>query len=296
MENSQSERTSDWTSIDPKANGGLFLLALAWIFFSLNFLTELNAFVRLINDPVFVPGTMRMDSATSIGTGWAQVFHIIFFLPVGVVMLFAALIRRNFAKPGRTRKIVILTAIGILLFPGTLSVAAASLVGPSPIAQQGIQNAKDSATAMEKLRTEGGVPEFSMIDEYWPGEPDTSWRTGVYNLEQPKIEETCKLAISYALENGATLARELPAGESIDLVDKTKAIDYCVKTMNGYPHKKRHKFEVVSQPFALSGASNTDPSVPLIFRLTLIKYGYQWEKPNSWGYEFFIATTFDENH
>lgn len=294
MKASQSETASDWTSRDPKANGGRFLLGLAWVFFGLNFLTELNTFTQLVNDPTYVPGTAKMNSAISIGTGWAQVAHIIFFLPVGIVMLFAALIRRPYAKPGRTKKIVVLTTLGILLFPGVLSVAAAGLVGPSPIAKQGIQNAADSKASMDLIRAEGGIPEFKMIDEYWPGEPDTSWRTGVYNLEQPNVDSYCKLAIDFATKHGATTGRELPSGAEVKLSDYAKSVDSCASTMSTYPHKKRHKFEVASQSFAMFGRSPSAPNSPLIFRLTLIKYGYQWEQPNTWGYEFFIATTYSE--
>lgn len=295
MKDSQSETTSDWTSRDPKANGGRFLLVLAWVFFGLNFLTEMNTFIQLVNDPVFVPGTAKMNSATSIGTGWAQVAHVIFFLPIGIVMLFTAMIRRPYAKPGRTKKIVILTTIGILLFPGMLSVAAAGLVGPSPIAKQGILNATASKATMDLIRAEGGVPEFKMIDEFWPGEPDTAWRTGVYNLEQPDIDSYCKIAFDFAVKHGATAARELPSGPVVQLSNYAKSLDSCVATMNTYPHKKRHKFEVVSQSFAFFGQSLNALHSPLTFRLTLIKYGYQWEQPNTWGYEFFIATTYGEH-
>lgn len=282
----------DWPKKDPKASGGMILLALAWIFLATNLAIELNTFIALINDPIFVPGTPKMNSSISIGTGWAQVVHVIFFLPIGVVMLAAAGIRSPEAKKGRTKKIVILTTAGILLFPGTLSVAAAGIFGPTPTAKQGIQNAVDSKTTIDRIRSEGVAAEFKMIDEYWPGEPDTSWRTGVFNLEVPEIPKHCALAIDLAVKNGATQMQELPSGQPADLTNRVLAIDSCVKTMNSYPHKDRHRYELVSPELLMSGKSTTAPNSPVIFRLTLIKYGYAWEKPNTWGYELFISTNY----
>ena len=282
----------DWPKKDPKASGGMILLALAWIYLATNLAIELNTFIALINDPIFVPWTPKMNSSISIGTGWAQAVHVIFFIPIGVVMLAAAGIRSPEAKKGRTKQIVILTVAGILLFPGTLSVAAAGVFGPTPTAKQGIQNAVDSKTTIDRIRSEGGVPEFSMIDEYWPGEPDTSWRTGVFNLEVPEISKHCGLAIDLAVKNGATQMQELPSGQPVDLADRDLAIDSCVKTMNSYPHMKRHKFEAVSPQLSMSGESKSAPHSPVVFRLTLLKYGYAWEKPNTWGYEFFISTNY----
>lgn len=283
----------DWPKKDPNASGGMILLALAWIFLATNFSIELNTFISLINDPIFVPGTPKMSSSISIGTGWAQAAHVIFFVPIGVIMLAAAAIRSPETKKGRTKKIIILTTAGILLFPGTLSVAAAGLVGPTPYAKQGIQNALDSKTTIDRIRSEGGVAEFSMIDEYWPGEPDTSWRTGVFNLEAPEIPKHCALVIDFAVKNGATQMQELPSGIPVDLTDRAIAIDSCAKTMNSYQHIKRHKFEVVSPQLVMSGESAVAPNSPIIFRLTLLKYGYAWEKPNTWGYELFISTNYE---
>ena len=270
----------------------LIILVFAWALFALNLIIEANFFFALRNDPIFNPATGAMDSAISITAGMSAVLHIIFLIPIATVIIVATIILRRGMSPRRLRGIVILSIAGMLLIPGTTSVALAGWLGPNAHALEGKQNALDSRATLERIRAEGVPAKFRMIDEYMPGEPDTAWRTGAYSLERPEIAATCEEVISYASKNGATMLQQLPDGASIQISNHNDAVAACVRTMNTYPHKKRHKYEVISKQLLLSGVTNVEPRSPISFRLTLLKYGYTWEKPNTWGYELFISTDY----
>lgn len=292
MNDSVSDRAPEWTSKDPRANGGKIILILAWIFFAAALFVELSYFFAMRSDPIFKPWSTTMSSGISISAGWSQVMHIVAFLPFGIVMIFAALIRRQAMKTGRFKKSMILLVAGILLFPGTLSVALASVLGPDAVAREGQQNAVDSKITMDQIHAEGVPKVFANIDEYWPGEPDTTWRTGALYLDEPQISETCATAIDYAASKGATQVQELPSGPVTKIADREAAIASCVATMESYPKQAKHRFEVISPQFAMNGIAQAQPNSPISFILCLIKNGYEAERPYTWGYEFLIATTY----
>ena len=274
---------------------GAVPLAISIILAALNVLIEFGTYTNLRNNPEFDPATGVIPYPDSMYLGLAQLVDIAVFGSIGVVMLVLAIKGIKQMPRKRFITIAVLTAVNLVIYPGTTSVWLVQATGSSDTALQGQQDGKDSIATVKYLQSQPLPQGFDMINEYYEGFPNTSWRTGVYNLPEANIEATCQQVIDYAITYGADMWKADPqtAPKAFDgSGDEVKA---CVATMENYPKLAVQVNEVWSQPFMVYGNANFGAHSPVKFELSLLKYGPNWEVPNSWGYEFKIGTWYTED-
>lgn len=277
-------------------SGGLVSLIIAAIILAINVVIEAIFFFDLRNNPSFNFQTGVLPYPTSMIVGFYQVFDLFVLSTIGIAFLVIAIIARARSTQKRLISIAVMSVISLAIFPGTVSLKLAQAMGPSAIAEQGIQNTKDSLATIKALKSSMMPAGFDMFSEFYQGEPDSSLRVGVYNLDVPNIETTCDEVLDFVISKGATEFRASDIGPLQSIDDPDSVLQSCISTVSTYPILKVQRLEVWSDPIYFYGPSNFEADgatgVPMSYKLTLIKYGSDWEKPNSWGYEFMISTTY----
>lgn len=295
----ENKLAEDKTAAAADKSGGMASLIVAALILVLNVTFEAILFFELRNNPSFDFQTGVLPYPTSMTVGFYQVFDLFVLSTIGITFLVLAIVARSRAPKGRLRAIVIMTVLGLIIFPGTLGVKLAQTLGPTAIAQEGKQNTKDSLVTIQALNSSELPAGFEMFKEFYQGEPDSSLRTGVYNLDKPEIASTCQEVVNYVIANGATEYRASDYGYIQPIGNTDLVAQACISTISAYPNLKVQRLEVLSDPIYFYGPSSLEANgaiaVPMSYKLTLIKYGSEWEKPYSWGYEFMISTTFAQD-
>jgi hypothetical protein len=277
-------------------SGGMASLIVAALVLALNVIFEAILFLELRNNPSFDFQTGVLPYPTSMTVGFNQVFDLFVLSTIGIAFLVLAIVARARTPKRRLRAIVIMTVLSLVIFPGTIAVKLAQALGPSSIALEGKQNTKDSLSTLQALNNSELPAGFEMINEFYQGEPDSSLRTGVYNLDEPEIASICQEVVTYVISKGATQYRASDSGTLQPIAGPDALVETCGTTLGTYPVLKVQRLEVFSEPIYFYGPSSFEAngaiSVPMSYKLTLIKYGSEWEKPYSWGYEFMISTTY----
>jgi hypothetical protein len=280
-------------------SGGMASLIVAALVLVLNVIFEAILFLELRDNPSFDFQTGVLPYPTSMTVGFNQVFDLFVLSTIGIAFLVLAIVARARTPKRRLRAIVIMTVLGLVIFPGTIAVKLAQALGPSSIALEGKENIKDSLSTLQVLNNSELPAGFEMINEFYQGEPDSSLRTGVYNLDEPEITSTCQEVVTYVIAKGATQYRASDSGSLQPIAGPDALVETCGTTLGTYPVLKVQRLEVFSEPIYFYGPSSFEANgaigVPMSYKLTLIKYGSEWERPYSWGYEFMISTTFAQD-
>ncbi|MEY4061364.1 MAG: hypothetical protein RIQ31_1026 [Actinomycetota bacterium] len=284
-----------------ETSAGLIPMIVAIALFAINLVAEIAFFIEFRNDPELSTLGASMYP-TSMYLGLVQVLDIFVISTISIVFFIVALRARRTYVKGRMRLISIFTVANLLIFPGAFAMPLATALGPSESAQALNVLRQESFETLTQIRSLELPAGFEMIDEFYSCveagcgyEVNSGWRTGVYNLDEPDMAGTCKAVIDYAINFGLDTYRAGDSGQPTPIGDGAEAASVCAELMAQYPVLEVQKVEVLSPTFTITGATNFGAESPLKLELNLLKYGEDWEKPNAWGYQFMIATTYEQD-
>ncbi len=284
---------------DPKS--GMVPLVITGLLLAINVVGEISFYNEFRSDPGFSTlGSSMYPSSMMLGL--AQFLDIFVIDLIALVFMIIAIKARARYPKGRMRLIAIFTIANLAIFPGAFATPLALSAGPNAAASQLVSQQKDSYETMNYLQNQPLPAGFGMIDEFSScldagcgKEVNSFWRTGVYKLEDPAMLETCEAVISYGLNLGLDNYSAGENGETLPLGDGVEAASVCAKTMDEYPRLKVQQYEAISPRFTISGTANFGARSPLQLELMLMKAGKLSEVPNTWGYDFSIATTYNSS-
>lgn len=297
---SPHEKTAQLPVPVVESSAGLIPMIVAIALFAINLVAEIAFFIEFRNDPELSPLGSSMYP-TSMYLGLVQMLDIFVISTISWVFFIVAYRARRTYVKGRLRLISIFTIGNLLIFPGAFAMPLATALGPSESAKALNVLRQESFETLTQIRSLDLPAGFAMIDEFYSCvqagcgyEVNSGWRTGVYNLDEPDMAGTCKAVIDYAINFGLDTYR---AGDSVQptpIGDGVEAVSVCAELMAQYPVLEVQKVEVLSPTFTITGETNFGAESPLKLELNLLKYGEDWEKPNAWGYQFMITTTYEQ--
>lgn len=297
---SPNEKTAQLPVPVIEASAGLIPMIVAIGLFAINLVAEIAFFIEFRNDPELSPLGSSMYP-TSMYLGLVQMLDIFVISTISIVFFIIAYRARRTYVKGRLRLISIFTIGNLLIFPGAFAMPLATAFGPSESAKALNVLRQESFETLTQIRSVDLPAGFAMIDEFYSCvqagcgyEVNSGWRTGVYNLDEPDMAGTCKAVIDYAINFGLDTYRAGESGQPRPIGDGAEAVTVCAELMDQYPVLEVQKVEVLSPTFTITGAANFGAASPLKLELNLLKYGEDWEKPNAWGYQFMITTTYEQ--
>lgn len=305
VEVSNGEASADQPTISEtpvvEGSAGMVPLVVTGVLLGINVITEISFFNDFRNQPDFATAGSSMYPS-SLMLVLAQMLDIFVVNLIAIVFGIIAWRGRSLMVKGRLRLIAIFTIANLAIFPGAIATPLALATGPSAKAAELKVQQQESLETLTQLRSLDLPAGFEMIDEFYScldagcgEEVNSQWRTGIYKLDEPAMVETCKAVIDYAINFGLDTYQAGAGSEPKTIGDGTTAATECAELMGQYPVLKVQKYEVLSPTFTISGTANFGAESPLKLELSLMKAGEQSEKPNSWGYEFKISTSYNSD-